>query len=99
MALLEVHDLHVWYTMPGGGSMHAVRGLDLSLDPGQSLGLVGESGCGKTTALTAIMALVPPNAVVSGRVIFDGEDLLIPGEAAARRHRWTGRCRFANHPL
>ena len=90
MALLEVHDLNVWYTLPGGGRMHAVQDLDLSLEPGRRLGLVGESGCGKTTALTAIMALVPPNAVVSGRVVFDGEDILVPGEAAARRHRWIG---------
>lgn len=90
MALLEVQDLNVWYQLPQGGRMHAVQDLNLSLDPGESVGLVGESGCGKTTALTAIMALVPPNAQVSGRVVFDGDDLLIPGEANARRHRWTG---------
>lgn len=90
MALLEVQDLNVWYQLPDGGKMHAVQDLSLSLDPGQSLGLVGESGCGKTTALTAIMALVPSNAQVSGRVMFDGDDLLIPGEANARKHRWTG---------
>ena len=90
MSLLEVHDLNVWYTLPGGGRMHAVQDLNLSIDPGQRVGLVGESGCGKTTALTAIMALVPSNAEVAGRVVFDGDDLLIPGEANARKHRWTG---------
>lgn len=90
MALLEVQDLNVWYSLPNGALMHAVQDLNLQLDPGQSIGLVGESGCGKTTALTAIMALVPPNAQVSGRVIFNGDDLLIPGEATARKHRWTG---------
>ncbi|SJN37434.1 Oligopeptide transport system permease protein OppB (TC 3.A.1.5.1) [Microbacterium esteraromaticum] len=90
MALLEVRDLNVWFRLPKGGRVHAVQDLSLSLDPGQSMGLVGESGCGKTTALTAIMALVPPNAEVSGRVIFDGDDLLVPGERTARKHRWTG---------
>lgn len=90
MALLEVRDLNVWYRLPHGGRMHAVRDLELSLDPGASLGLVGESGCGKTTALMAIMALLPPSAEVSGRVLFDGDDLLVPGEVNARKHRWTG---------
>ncbi len=90
MALLDVRDLDVWFRLPSGDRVHAVQDLSLRLDPGQRMGLVGESGCGKTTALTAIMALLPPNAEVSGRVVFDGEDLLVPGEAAARRHRWTG---------
>ena len=90
MALLEVQDLNVWFRLPRGGRVHAVQDVSLSLDPGQSLGLVGESGCGKTTALTAIMALLPPSAEVSGRVVFDGDDLLVPGEAKARKHRWTG---------
>lgn len=43
-----------------------------------------------TTALLAMMALVPPTAAVSGRVVFDGTDLLVPGEVAARKARWTG---------
>ncbi len=90
MALLEVQDLNVWFRLPHGGRVHAVQNVNLSLDPGQSLGLVGESGCGKTTALTAIMALLPASAEVSGRVVFDGDDLLVPGEANARKHRWTG---------
>ncbi|MBN9612225.1 MAG: ATP-binding cassette domain-containing protein, partial [Actinobacteria bacterium] len=70
MALLEVIDLNVWFRLPAGGKVHAVQGINLSLDPGTSMGLVGESGCGKTTALTAIMALLPSNAEVSGRVLF-----------------------------
>lgn len=90
MALLEVQDLNVWFEIPHGERVNAVRDLNLSIDPGQRVGLVGESGCGKTTALTAIMALLPPNAIVSGRVIFDGDDILIPGERNARKHRWTG---------
>ncbi|GMA38396.1 ABC transporter ATP-binding protein [Mobilicoccus caccae] len=90
MAVLDVSGLNVWYQAPDGRQMHAVRDLDLTLEAGQRLGLVGESGCGKTTVLNAVMALVPPTATVSGRVIFDGVDLLVPDEINARKHRWTG---------
>lgn len=90
MAVLEIQGLNVWYGTPDGRQMHAVRDLDLTLEAGQRLGLVGESGCGKTTVLNAVMALVPHTATVSGRVVFDGDDLLVPDEINARRHRWTG---------
>ena len=87
--LLEVEGLHVWFDLEGGGELHAVQGVDLSLDPGERLGLVGESGCGKTTTALAILGLLPPNASVSGRVLIDGEDILAGGEAAMRPHRWV----------
>ena len=80
MALLEVHDLNVWYALPAGAEMHAVQNVNLTLESGRSLGLVGESGCGKTTALLALMALVPPTASVSGR-------------CAGRASRWSSRAR------
>lgn len=86
MSLLQVRDLNVWYSLGEGGENHAVRDLSFSLDPGQRLGLVGESGCGKTTALLALMALLPPTASVSGEVLFEGENLL--NEDIARGHRW-----------
>ena len=87
--LLEVEGLHVWFDLEGGGELHAVQGVDLSLEPGERLGLVGESGCGKTTTALAILGLLPPNASVSGRVLIDGEDILAGGEAAMRPHRWV----------
>ena len=87
--LLEVEGLHVWFDLEGGGELHAVQGVDLSLDPGERLGLVGESGCGKTTTALAILGLLPPNASVSGRVLIDVEDILAGGEAAMRPHRWV----------
>ncbi|PZS39820.1 MAG: dipeptide/oligopeptide/nickel ABC transporter ATP-binding protein, partial [Pseudonocardiales bacterium] len=49
MSLLEVDDLHVWFDLPRGGQVHAVAGVSFALDPGERFGLVGESGCGKTT--------------------------------------------------
>jgi oligopeptide/dipeptide ABC transporter ATP-binding protein len=87
--LLEIEDLHVWFDLEDGGELHAVQGVNVSLEPGERLGLVGESGCGKTTTALAIMGLLPPNASVSGRVLLEGEDMLAGGEDAMRPHRWV----------
>jgi oligopeptide/dipeptide ABC transporter ATP-binding protein len=87
--LLRVEDLHVWFDLPRGGVLHAVQGVDLSVSRGERFGLVGESGCGKTTTILATMGLLPPNATVSGRVLLDGDDILAEGEDSARPHRWT----------
>jgi peptide/nickel transport system ATP-binding protein len=89
VTLLEVRDLQVWFDLPHGGRLHAVQGVSLSLDGGQRLGLVGESGCGKTTALLALMGLLPPTAEVAGSVSVDGRDMLGGGEDSVRPHRWT----------
>lgn len=86
--VLSIEELHVWFELPGGGELHAVRGVDVSLEPGERLGLVGESGCGKSTLLLSILGLLPSTASVSGRVVFAGEDLMSGGEAAFRPHRW-----------
>jgi peptide/nickel transport system ATP-binding protein len=87
--LLEIEDLQVWFDLEGGGELHAVQGVNISLEPGERLGLVGESGCGKTTTALAIMGLLPPNASASGRVLLDGDDILAGGEDAMRPHRWV----------
>ena len=87
--LLQVEDLHVWFDLADGGELHAVQGVGLSLEPGERLGLVGESGCGKTTTALAILGLLPPSASVAGRVLIDGQDILSGGEAAMRPHRWV----------
>jgi peptide/nickel transport system ATP-binding protein len=88
-ALLEVEDLHVWFDLADGGELHAVQGVSLAIDRGERLGLVGESGCGKTTTALAIMGLLPATASASGRVLVDGKDILAGGEASARPHRWV----------
>jgi peptide/nickel transport system ATP-binding protein len=87
--LLEVQDLNVWFDLESKRELHAVQGVSFSLEPGERLGLVGESGCGKTTTALAIMGLLPPNASVSGRVLLEGEDILAGGEEAMRPHRWV----------
>jgi oligopeptide/dipeptide ABC transporter ATP-binding protein len=87
--LLQVEDLHVWFELEGRGELHAVQGVNLSLESGERLGLVGESGCGKTTTALAIMGLLPSSASASGRVLLEGKDILAGGEEAMRPHRWT----------
>ncbi len=88
-ALLEVSDLNVWFGLDGRAEVHAVRGVDFAVDRGERFALVGESGCGKTTAILALMGLLPSNASVAGRVLLDGEDVLERGEESARPHRWN----------
>ena len=75
--LLEVHDLVTWFTgRRGCPPVRAVDGVSFSLRRGETLGLVGESGCGKTTLARTVVRLVEPTA---GRVIFKGEDITAYG--------------------
>jgi peptide/nickel transport system ATP-binding protein len=86
--LLEVEDLHVWFDLAGGGQLHAVQGVSLQVDAGERVGLVGESGCGKTTTVLALLGLLPPSAMVSGDVRLNGESLLREAEETVRSRRW-----------
>jgi peptide/nickel transport system ATP-binding protein len=88
VSLLEIRDLHVWFDLPAGNELHAVQGVSLSVDAGDRVGLVGESGCGKTTTILATMGLLPSSASVAGQVILGGDDLLPYGEDGFRPHRW-----------
>ena len=75
-ALLELRGLRVDFATDDG-VVHAVDGIDLALGRGRTLGLVGESGCGKSVTSLAIMGLLPPeNSKVGGQVVFEGRDLL-----------------------
>ena len=74
--LLELRQLSVSFTTDDG-TVRAVEGIDLALQRGRTLGLVGESGCGKSVTSLAVMGLLPPeNSRVSGEVHFEGRDLL-----------------------
>jgi peptide/nickel transport system ATP-binding protein len=87
--LLAVEDLNVSFNVRTGEPVHAVRDVSFTLEAGERMGLVGESGCGKSTTLYALMGLLPPNAMVSGRVLVDGVDVLAEGEASVEQYRWT----------
>ena len=76
MALLEVKDLKVHFKIHNGW-VKAVDGVSFTIDSGQTMGLVGESGCGKTTAAYAITQLLPTNGYIKGgHIYFKGKDLL-----------------------
>ncbi len=88
MSLLDVSELNVWFDLPQGGRVHAVQGVSFQLAAGERFGLVGESGCGKTTTILALMGLLPPNASVAGEVRIDGQSVLAGGENSVRPYRW-----------
>jgi peptide/nickel transport system ATP-binding protein len=89
MSVLELEGLHVWFDAPDGRASHAVRGVDLRVEAGERVGVLGESGCGKTTMILAAMGLLPSFASVGGSVLLDGVDVLAQGEKSARPVRWT----------
>ena len=86
--LLEVRDLKTQF-FTQRGVVHAVDGVSFDLESGETLGLVGESGCGKSVSALSIMRLIPdpPGRIVGGEVIFDGQDLLKLPESEMRRVR------------
>jgi oligopeptide transport system ATP-binding protein len=86
--LLEVRGLHTRFFTPEG-VVRAVDGVDLAVRPGHTLGIVGESGCGKTVLALSLLRLVPspPGRIVAGRILFQGADLLGLDEEGMRSIR------------
>jgi len=88
--LLEVKDLKKYFPIKGGifsktiGHVQAVDGISFQLFPGETVGLVGESGCGKSTAARAILRLIEPTG---GEVLFEGQDILKLGKKPMRSLR------------
>jgi oligopeptide/dipeptide ABC transporter ATP-binding protein len=89
MSLLEISDLCVDYTVPGG-RLRAVDEVTLQLEAGEAVGIVGESGCGKTTLGLSIPVLLPRNAAIAGGAIrLDGQDVSELNETRLNTLRWT----------
>jgi oligopeptide/dipeptide ABC transporter ATP-binding protein len=86
--ILEVKDLRTYFYVQHG-ELRAVDGLSYSVEKGQCVALVGESGCGKSVSALSIMRLIPypPGIIVGGEIIFDGQDLLKISQGEIRRIR------------
>lgn len=85
MNLLDIENLCVSFSLYGK-KLQAVRGISFSVKKGESVGIVGESGCGKSAAMQAISRLTPA-AKIEGKIFFEGEDLLKKSEAEMRKIR------------
>lgn len=91
MNVLEVIDLSVDYLDEHGTALHAVDRISFELQQGRSLGLVGESGCGKTTVMLSLLRLLPEaGRIVGGQVLFNDRDLLQISETEMQSVRWRG---------
>lgn len=86
--LLSVRHLSTFFLLSGNVKAYALEDVSFNVYPYQTLGLVGESGCGKSTTLMSILRLLPPNAHISGQVLFKGVDLLALSEEEMRAYRW-----------
>ena len=85
--LLEIRDLHTSF-FTHVGEVKAVRGVNIDLYQGEAIGIVGESGCGKSVTSLSIMGLVPsPGKVIKGEIYFNGEDLLKKSEKEMQKIR------------
>src|SRR5256884_9105775 len=99
MPLLDVRDLRTSFFLEGGEA-RAVDGVSFALDAGRVLGLVGESGCGKTMTALSLMRLVPrPGRIVGGQVWLEGRDLLALPERAMRAVRGEGMAMIFQEPM
>ncbi|GIJ51722.1 dipeptide/oligopeptide/nickel ABC transporter ATP-binding protein [Virgisporangium aliadipatigenens] len=100
MALLEVKDLSVVFARKGEREVRAVDGVSFDVDAGEVVGLVGESGCGKSVTSLAIMGLLPKRGVrVSGQATFDGMNLLQTDERTLRDIRGRDVAMIFQDPL
>lgn len=87
--VLKVEDLKVYY-WTDQGPIKAVDGINLEVRRGERFGIVGESGCGKSTTATTLLRLIkPPGSIEQGRILLDGDDLLELDDEAMRAARWS----------
>jgi peptide/nickel transport system ATP-binding protein len=86
--LLEIRGLKTYFDTEDG-PVHAVDGVDLAIDRGETLGIVGESGCGKTVTAMSVLKLIamPPGRIAGGEILWQGRDLMPLGQTAMRRVR------------
>jgi peptide/nickel transport system ATP-binding protein len=98
--LLEVHNLQTQFTTDEG-VFNAVDGVSLSVRPGRTLAIVGESGCGKSVTALSIMGLVPnpPGKILGGSVVFEGQELIGASTQAMQDLRGNGMAMIFQEPM
>jgi peptide/nickel transport system ATP-binding protein len=88
MSLLEIKNLDIDYLIIQG-RVRAVNNASFSMKKGETLGIIGESGCGKTTLILSLMKLLPPAGLIAGgEILFKGEDLTLKSEDEMEKLRW-----------
>ena len=97
-SLLQLEQLSVEFPSAAGNHL-AVRDVSLSIDAGEALGLVGESGSGKSAISLAILRLLDPRARVTGKILFDGVDLLSLSESEMRKRRGRDIAMIFQEPM
>ena len=98
--ILQVKNLHVHY-ITDEEEVFAVNGISFDLDEGDSIGLVGETGAGKTTTAMAIMQLVPdpPGVITEGEILFQGRDMILNTDAENQKIRGNGISMIFQDPM
>ena len=100
MPLLDVSGLNVFFRQPGGGEVRVIADLAFSIAHGESVGLVGESGCGKTVTGLSLLALLPPeNSRVTGHIDFEGSDLTSLNDRQMRAVRGRSIAMIFQEPM
>jgi peptide/nickel transport system ATP-binding protein/oligopeptide transport system ATP-binding protein len=98
--LLEIRNLKTWFDVRGG-VLKAVDDVSISIDAGETLGLVGESACGKSVTASSVMRLVPipPGRIAGGEILFEGTDLLKLRESQMRKIRGKSISMIFQEPM
>ena len=96
--LLEIEDLKTWF-FTRDGVVRAVDGVSFTVYPGETLAVVGESGCGKSVTALSILRLIPnpPGQITGGQILFEGQDLLQRPDAQMRAIRGDRIARVTNY--
>ncbi len=96
--LLEIERLSVSFPGADGGRIRAVRDVSFAVSAGETVAIVGESGCGKSVIAQAVMRLLPPGTEVSGSVVFGGQDILAASEKEMEKIRGTRMAMVFQNP-